>query len=279
MIAGMVFTLRQELPSLLGVVWTDHWDMLIGWFAAVAIVIARPLLQHEDRAVRLPVRITLFGLPVVSAMYALRYAVDFEFFSLIVLPLYSLLFLLQALSERDRFVLAYAFCGINSYLILLFLHQQFHSVQLYVTPVCLSILILVEVFRDMTTRVTANFVRGGALFVLLGVAILQAIVKNYLAITPHIILLGFSMLAIVAANLLGVRIFAAAGFFCFLIDLAAIVYIGLSQQEIETLLVMLGVGLTLIGLLMLAGYYVYRQRQARIDNAISMLKARFSSWE
>jgi hypothetical protein len=95
----------------------------------------------------------------------------------------------------------------------------------------------------------------------------------------HLFLLTLSSLAIVAANFLRVRIFATFGLFCFLVDLVAIIYIVLSRQAIETLMVVLGGGLTLIGFLTLGGYYVYRQQKEAIDAVISALKARFHSWE
>jgi hypothetical protein len=279
MVTGLLFSLRRGIPHMFGLPWSPQWDMLVGWAIAVSIVAAKALLQSQDRAIRLPIRITLFGLPVLTAIYALDYRVDFEFFALIVLPLYSLLFLFQAYSERDRFVLSYAFVGVNAYLILLFLHQQFQSVQLYVTPACVSVLILVEVFRNLTTAATANFVRGASLCALLGVAMVQAVVSNALSPMAHLILLTLSSLAIVAANILRVRIFATFGLFSFLVDLVAILYIVLSRQAIETLMVVLGGGLTVIGFLTLSGYYVYRQQKDAIDAMINTLKARFHSWE
>ncbi len=279
MVGGLLFSVRRGIPAIFGLPWSTEWDMLIGWGIAVSIVAAKALLHTQDRAVRVPIRITLFGLPILTAMYALDYRVDFEFFALIVLPLYSLLFLFQAYSERDRFVLSYAFVGINAYLLLLFVHQHFHSVQWYVTPVCLSMLILVEVFRDITSAATANVVRSMALFVMLGVAMVQAIVGNALSWPAHALVLALSSLALVIANVLRVKVFATFGLFAFVIDLVAILYIALSRQNIETLMVALGAGLTLIGFLTLGGYYVYRQQKETIDALFTRLHERFIAWE
>lgn len=279
MAGGLLFTLRRGIPAMFNVRWSTEWDMLIGWAVAVAIVAAKALLHAQNRAVRLPIRITLFGLPILTAMYALDYRVDFEFFALIVLPLYSLLFLFQAYSERNRFVLSYAFVGLNAYFALLFAHQQFHAIQWYVTPVSLSALILVEVFRDMTSASTANVVRGLALAAVLGTAMTQAAIGNSLSPMAHLGVIGLSALAIVAASLLRVKIFAAFGLFAFVVDLAAIVYLAVSRQGIEALLVTLGGGLTLIGFLTLGGYYVYRGHKRALDAFATRLHHRFRAWE
>ena len=280
MITGVILTLRQDIPLLFEVPWPVDWDMTIGLFAAFAITATQPLLKHQDRSIRIPIRFTLFGLPLATLMYALNnYAVSFEFFSQILLPIYSVLFLFQALGEKDRFVLAYAFLGINSYLILLLLHNQIQSLQAYITPVCISVLILVQVFRDLTTRTTANFVRGGALLILFGVSMFQTLAENSLSPTAHLIIIVLSSLAIIVAGLLHIRIFAAMGLFCFILDLIAIIYIVLSRQETEILKVILGIGLTVGGGLVLTGYILYRQNKARVEEVIGRLKKTFYSWE
>jgi hypothetical protein len=279
MAAGLLFSLRRGIPTVFGLPWSAEWDVLVGWGLAVSIVAAKTLLHNQDPAVRLPLRVTLFGLPILTAVYALSGRVNFEFFALVVLPLYALLFLFQAYSERDRLVLCYAVLTMNSYVLLLFSHQQFRSVQWYVTPVCLSALILVEVFRDITSAATANVVRGAALAALLGAALTQAIVTHAQSPLTHAFVLTVSSLAIAAASLLRVKIFAAFGSFAFLIDLIAIVYLVLSRQNLETLMVVLGGGLTLIGLLTIGGYYVYRQHQPPIDAYVLGWRERFASWE
>lgn len=279
MTAGVILTLRQGLPMRLNLNWSPQWDMLIGLVISAAVIFAKPLLQQQNRAIRLPIRITLFGLPLVTALYALNPRVDFEFFALIILPVYSVFFFIQAYSEKDRFIMAYAFFGINAYLVLLLFHNQIRSPQAYVTPVCISILILVEVFRDLTSRTTANVVRTAALLMMLGVALLQAIGQHALSPMYHLSALGLSLLAVIAAIVRRVRVFVVLGWFSFMIDLIAILYIVLSRQDIETLKVVLGLGLTSIGLLTLAGYYFYRTHKTQIDALTMQMKGVFQSWE
>jgi hypothetical protein len=278
MILGVILILRQELPLLLDLPWTINWDMAIGLFAAFTITAIRPLLKRQDKSIRIPIRFTLFGLPLVTVMYALDYGVGFAGLSRVIL-LYSILFTWQAYSEKDRFVLAYCFLGYNSFLILMFLHQERQSLQWYITPVCLSILFLVQIFRDMTTKTTANLVRGVTLFILLGTAMFQAIIENYLSPTHHLILIILSISAVVAAGFLCIRIFAVFGLFGFIVDLIAIIYIVLSRQETEILKVILGLGLTLGGGLILAAYILYRKNKARVEKAVERMKKTFYSWE
>jgi len=278
MILGVILTLRQELPVLLDLPWTVNWDMAIGLFAAFTITAMRPLLKGQDKSIRIPIRYTLFGLPLVTVMYAIDYAVGFETLSRVIF-LYSILFTWRAYSEKDRFVLAYCFLGYNSFLILTFLHQERQSFQWYIIPVCLSILILVQIFRDITTRTTANLVRWVTLFILLGTAMFQAIVENCLSPTPHLILIVLSVLAIAAAGFLRIRIFAVSGLFCFIVDIIAIVYIVLSRQNTETLKVILGIGLTAGGGLLLAAYIFYRKHKDRIEEVVEKMKETFYSWE
>ena len=278
MITGMIFSLRQGLPLMFELPWTVDWDMAVGLFAAFAITAVRPLLRHQDKSIRIPIRFTLFSLPLITVLYAFDYGVDFNVLSRVIL-LYSVIFLWQAYSEKDRFVLAYAFLGINSFLILLLLHNQIQSLQAYLTPVCISLLILVQIFRDITTRTTANFVRGTTLLILLGMAMFEAIAKNYTSPASHLILIALSILAIVVAVLLRIQIFALAGLLCLLVDIIAVLYIVLSQQETEILKVIVGLGLTVGGGLILSGYVLYRKNKEYIERGIRKLKETFYSWE
>ncbi|MCP4396139.1 MAG: hypothetical protein GY801_02350 [bacterium] len=278
MIAGAIFTLRQDLPQMLNLPWNVHWDLMMSLAIAFTIAVIRPFLKGQDNAIRLPIRFTLFGLPIVTLLYAFDFHVGFAWLSRVIL-LYSILFIWQAYSEKDRVVLAYAFLGINSYLIVILLHNQIHSPQAYITPVCISILILVQVFRDISSKTTANFVRGFTLFVLLGMSLLEAIVQNADSPTAHFIVIGLSILSVLAAIFLHIRIFASAGLFCFLLDLIAIIYIVLSRQNTETLKVILGLGFTVGGGLILSGYIIYRKNKVRIEDCIDSLKERFALWE
>lgn len=278
MISGMILSLRQSLPLLFDVPWTFNWDLAVGVLAALAITAARPLLRQQAPAVRRPIRFTLFGLPLVTIMYALDHNVGFDVLSRVIL-IYSVIFLWQAYSEKDRLVLAYAFTGLNTFLALLFLHHGIQSLQAYLTPVCISVLILVQVFRDLTSSATANAVRGAALFLLLGMALLEAIAERYTEPQAHLILIALSLLAIATAAVLRIRIFAAAGLFCFIVDLIAIVYIVLSRQDTETLKVVVGVSLTLGGGLIFAAYILYRKHKARLEALRARLRSGFAAWE
>ena len=278
MIAGTIFTLRRDLPQLLNLPWDVHWDLMMSLVVAFTITVMRPLLQRQSKAIRLPVRFTLFGLPIITILYAFDFQVGFAWLSRVIL-LYSILFIWQAYNEKDRFVLAYAFFGINSYLIMVLLHNQIHSLQAYVTPVCITILILVQVFRDISSKSTANFVRGFTLFVLLGMSLLEAIAQNATSPSAHFIVIGLSILSVVAAISLKIRVFAAAGLFSFLLDLIAVVYIVLSRQNTETLKVILGLGFTLGGGLILSAYILYRKNKDRIEDLLEGVKKRFDSWE
>ena len=278
MLTGFIFTLRQAAPLVFHTPWTVNWDIGVSLFATVAIIAARPLLRQEDAALRAPVRFTLFALPIFTVAYIFDSGVTFDTLSRLVL-MYSVIFLWQAYSEKDRFVLAYAFVGINSYLLLLLTHHDIRSLQAYVTPICVSILILVQVFRDITSRETANFVRGVTLLALFGSALFEAIARNYHDPLPHFIVIGLSIAALLVSIWQHIRIFAAAGLACFLIDLIAIVYIVLSRQDTETMKVMLGVGFTLIGGLILSGYILYRKNKERIEDITAQFKDTFAAWE
>ena len=278
MIAGAIFTLRQDLPQLLNLPWNVHWDLLMSLVVAFTITAMRPFLQRQDKSIRLPIRFTLFGLPMITILYAFDFQVGFAWLSRVIL-IYSVLFIWQAYNEKDRFVLAYAFFGINSYLIMVLLHNQIHSAQAYVTPVCISILILVQVFRDISSTTTANFVRGFTLFVLLGMSLFDALVQNATSPAAHFIVIGLSILSILAAIVLRIRIFASAGFFSFLLDLIAVIYIVLSRQDAETLKVILGLGFTFGGGLILSAYILYRKNKAEIEALIASVRERVNSWE
>ncbi len=275
---GALLTLRQALPARLHLYWTAEWDVWAGVMLTTIIYAVRLLLRGQHAAIRVPIRYTLFLAPLATIAYGVANNVGYETLSRALL-VFSVLFLWQAYSEKDRFIMAYALLGVNAYLILLLLERNIHSPQAYVTPVCLSILILAQVFRDMTSRATANFARGAALTVMLGLAMSEAIVKHYNSPSQHFILIGLSILAMVAAALLKIQVFAAFGLFAFIVDIIAVIYIVLSKQDTDTLKVILGVGFTLLGGLILTGYILYRKNKERIDEITEEFKETFTSWD
>ncbi len=277
MVGGIVFVLRWGLPMQFDLPWTINWDLTIGLIVAVAITAARPLLKHQDKSLRIPIRFTLFGLPIVTGLYALDFQASFEILSRVIL-LYSIIFLWQAYNEKDRLVLAYAFVGFNAFLILLFLDQEIRSLQAYLTPVCISVLILVQIFRDITSKTTANAVRGVTLLILLGMAMFEAIVQHALSPMSHLLLISLSILAFTAAALLKIRIFAAGGLFCFVVDIIAILVIVLKQQDAD-LKVVLGVTFTAGGTAILAASLFYLKHKAKIQHLLHRMNTIFSSWE
>ncbi|GAK54377.1 hypothetical protein U14_05662 [Candidatus Moduliflexus flocculans] len=278
MFFGALLTLRQTLPPLLHLRWTAEWDVMAGVVLTAIIYAVRLLLRGQHAAIRVPMRYTLFLAPLATIAYGVANDVGFEPLSRALL-VFSALFLWLAYSEKDRFIMAYALLGVNAYLILLLLERNVRSPQAYVTPVCLSVLILAQVFRDLTSRATANFVRGMALTIMLGSAMSEAIIKHYNSPSQHFILIGLSILAMVAAVLLKIRIFAAFGMFAFIVDMIAVIYIVLSKQDTDTLKVILGVGFTLLGGLILTGYILYRKNKERIDAMTEEFKETFMSWD
>lgn len=278
MMFGALLTLRQTLPPMLRLNWTAESDVMAGVALTALIYAARLLLRGQIAAIRVPIRYTLFLAPLATIAYGVANQVGYEPLSRALL-VFSTLFLWIAFSEKDRFIMAYALLGVNAYLILLLFERHVRSPQAYVTPVCLSILILTQVFRDLTSRATANFARGIALTVMLGSAMSEAIVKHYNSPSQHFILIGLSILAMVAAALMKIRIFAAFGMFAFIVDIIAVIYIVLSKQDTDTLKVILGIGFTLLGGLILTGYILYRKNKDSIDEMTEEFKETFMSWD
>lgn len=276
MLSGVVLTLRLRFQESLG--WTPTVDMMLGWFAALTITAIRPLLLRADQSIQRPIRFTLFGLPLITVIYALKYDVTFDALARVIL-LYSVIFLWEAYSTKERLILAYAFVWLNASLIFLLLYQQVQSLQAYITPVCISILVLVQILRDRTTPATANIVRGAALVILFGTALFQAIVESALSPMAHLIVIFFSVLALTAAVLLRIRIFAAAGLFCFIVDLIAIVYLVLSHQSAETFKILLGLFFTVGGGLILGGFVFYVKHKAQIKALTERMKQSMAAWE
>ena len=278
MFFGALLTLRQALPTRLHLDWTTESDVMAGVMLTAIIYAVRLLLRRQHAAIRVPIRYTLFLAPLATIAYGVANNVGYETLSRALL-VFSTLFLWQAYSEKDRFIMSYALLGVNAYLMLMLLEREVHSPQAYVTPVCLSILILAQVFRDLTSRATANFARSVALTVMLGSAMSEAIVRHYNSPLQHFILIGLSILAMVAAALLKIRIFAAFGLFGFIVDIIAVIYIVLSKQDTDTLKVILGVGFTLLGGLILTGYILYRKNKERIDEMSEEFKETFMAWD
>jgi hypothetical protein len=145
--------------------------------------------------------------------------------------------------------------------------------------VCISILVLVQFFRNITSRTTANIVRGVTLMILLGVAMFDALSQNAASPLAHLMLVGLSVLAILVASWLRLKVFAAAGAVCFTADMLTILYLSVSSQHIEDLGIALGVGFTIFGALLLGGYILYRQNRELLADLWSSARHRFAAWE
>ncbi|MDM8516060.1 hypothetical protein QUF76_07670 [Desulfobacterales bacterium HSG16] len=277
MVLTFLMTLREPGARLFDID-IETWDMCAGIFLAFAITAMRPIIKKGNNALTLPIKFTLLGLPLITAFYAYRYSVDFETLARIIL-LYSVLFTWKAYTEKDRYILSYAFAGFNAYLFMTFAHKEIHSIQAYAVPLAITVLVLVQFFKDITTRTTANIVRSLALLLLLGVSAFEALVDNYLSYMSHLILIGICLMTIVASVFLRIRIFALAGFCGIILDFIAVIYIVLSRQDVETVKVVMGVVLTVGGGLTLTGYIFYRKHKVRIEGIVARFKNTFLSWE
>ncbi|MBF0196198.1 MAG: hypothetical protein HQL32_00735 [Planctomycetes bacterium] len=244
-------------------------------FGATAM---EPFMQKSERGVLLPIRFSLIALPLITAGYAFAYPGAREHLPLVIM-LYSVLFSWKAASTKDRFSLGYAFIGYTACLLMYFSRHQIFNIQAYLTPCCITLLILVQVFRDRTSQFTANLVRGAVLFALMGHALYEAIIHNIHSPLPHLIVLGVSCLLLAVAAGFRIRIFAFTGLLCLLSDLLALLVLVISNMDESGLRLILGLVLTLGGGLLLSSYILYRKHKDFVDKLTLSLKTRFKSWE
>ena len=239
---------------------------------------AEPFICKETTAVKTPIKYSLLSLPLLTVAYALRYPTAYEHLPLVIM-LYSVLFTWKAASQHDRFTMGYAFIGYNSWLIMMFFRNDIHSVQAYLIPCCITVLVLVQLFRDRTSDRTANIVRGSVLLLLLGYAIFDAIIHNLHSPIPHITLIIISIVLIATSVLLRIKIFAIGGLMCFTADILALIALLVINQEPSGLRVIMGSFLLVGGGILMTSFVLYKKHKERIDNIINSMRNKFTTWE
>jgi hypothetical protein len=268
--------LRCTIPQLLNIPWGPEADLYLSFFIALAINMAKPLLQESVSAIRQPAEFTLFCLPLTAAAIYWYYDVDFETLSRVLL-LYSALFTWKSVSGKERFTFAYALCGFNVWFFLILSSGQINSPQAFITPVCLSVLVLVQLFRDRTSPQTANIVRSLMLIILFAVSAFETL--THASALRHLFLILLSFTLIGSGAILKVKVMVVGGFLFFMTDIATIFFLILKAQQTETLKILIGLSLSVGGGILLLLYVLYQKHREPIDSFIDEKMRFFQSFE
>ena len=251
--------------------WSATHDLYAATSFSLLSVVLKPILKRCGVISQAPIKYSLYALPILSLSYGFHYDVELSHLAHVLL-IHSIVLSWKGVDEKDRLSLSYSFLGYNAYLLMMLFHQKIDSLQVYLIPSSITTLVLLQVFRDKSSQLTANIVRSLCLSVLLGYSLFETLSTELHNPLYHLLILVLCSLTLAAAYFMRVKVFALCATACFFIDLMAISYITLKNQDHDIMRIVLGLCLTLGGGGVLFSYLMVRKYRHEIET----LKLKFS---
>ncbi|PCJ58862.1 MAG: hypothetical protein COA79_12400 [Planctomycetota bacterium] len=270
--------MRLALPVAFNIIWDSAYDVYFLMIQSFIVVSLHSIIQKQESYIQKPINFSILGFPILTIMLCMYFNID-QNLMMHTLLFYSGIFIWQSYNERSRFILSYAFLGLNAYVLLQLFHNHIHSVQAYVAPLCITLLIYSQMFRDRTSKTTANILRTISLIAILGTSGWEIIAKNLTSPSHHAILIILCSAAIYFAAVFKAKIYAVIGSTVFLLDIGTIIYLLVKNQDKNMIIISLGLLLTIGGSILLGGYIYYRKNEKAIDEKIEKLKSLIKRWD
>jgi hypothetical protein len=246
---------------------------------AGAMILAgmEPLLRVSAKAANL-VRYSLFSVPLLTVSYAWEYGIHGDTLGMVCLS-YSVIFLIKTLGRKERLSMAYCILSVNGWILFTLIHYGFNYPALMVIGPACSLLFFVENFRSDTSSEVSFAIRLVSVLLLLGVVYAEMLLKYPELPLYHLGFLTLSFLLVAGAAFLRVRIFALAGLSGIFLELVTLFVLLISGQNMASMKIILGLGMTVGGGALLGGYVLYRAHETRIRYWGEKAKQRFLSWD
>ncbi len=275
----VLFFVAVRRQLFLDGLWSYEYDVWTSLALSVVLAGAKDLIDRRPAAVRYPLLVSLFSLPVLALIWVLVHGLGTDV-ALVVIGLHSVLFAYMGRRSRHSGFNLLAIVGFVAFVVLTFWSRlELRILQAYVLPVGVAILALLHLFEEKIDDATRQRVRFATLLAMLASTAYYAVVDQSYPVAYHAIFLLVCLVSMGLGSFFRIRVYLALGFAGLLVDVTSIAYqtmVGLDRSLRMTTLgaLVLGVGVALV-----AGAVFYKTHEEEIGARLERWRNRFARWE
>jgi hypothetical protein len=271
-------SLRRHLMLTAGF-WPPEYDVWASLACSFALGGAKQVYDLQPRALRVPLLTTMLVLPGVALAWVWLRHLGMDM-ALLVVGLHSVMFAYLGKDERESPYNILALAGFVGFILMTFyVKLELRSVQAYVIPVGLAVLVLQELFQRRILPEARNWIRLVTLMAMLGSSGYYALADSSHAISFNLTMILLCLLAMGLGSFMRIRLYLALGFAGLMVDLVSILYKVLVQMERSVRMTVVGSLVLLIGAVLIFGAVWYKTNQSAFEAWTDRWRGKLARWE
>lgn len=278
-ILGFFSVLRRQAMLLYPGFWSYEFDVWASLLVTVSLAGAKSFWDVKTPEVRVPLLTTLLAMPVVALIWVMIHHLGTDA-AILVVGLHSFIFAFLGKDEKESPYNVVSVFGFVTFVILVFWSKlHLHFVHVYVIPVSIGVLTLLQMFKEQIDIETRNNVRIVALFSMLGSSGYYALINSAYPLSFN---LGFAALCIFCMGLgsfFRVKLYLSLGFTGLMFDLSSMLFKTIRLMERSSRMTVIGSLVLLMGATLLFSAVYYKTNQEKINAKLDALRKYFGAWE
>ena len=274
---ALLWVIRQQLSLTTGF-WTLEFDVWASIAITAILAGAREAIGQDERETRRAVVGSLLALPVLAIGWSLFNGLSSDV-TLVVVGVNALIFTFMGRGARNSPFHLVGVAGFVSFMLLVFYTKlEVRSVQAYVIPTGIGVLVLLQLFGQQLSEQARNRVQGITLLAMVASSAYYAVFDPTHPIAFNITLIGVGLAAMLAGTLLRIRLYLALGALGVLLDLVSIAWKVVMGMGRTVQVTTLGMLLLLAGVTLVVGSAYYKSNKEEFDATVERFRARFADW-
>ncbi len=275
-----VLIVRWRISELEGFATLGRWDAYAVLALSVLSLGAREMLKERlpELAHYLYFSTQVYAVLGWVLMLVLRYAFGLEGHAEIGSGLVAVLFLLLARHQHKR-NLVYGFLFANAAVALYFQSLSWNEVQIYTTPILVSVMALAQIFKDELGERRLAYVRLYAGLALLASSCWFNLIDFDQSVWYPLIAAVVAALVVVVGIALRIRIYLFLGSGFLLTNLIGTLAHVIVRQPPTQVKLLLGVVSLVVGLIFLGSFLVFQAKRKEILDRYAQLVETLKAWE
>ena len=276
--AGCFASIRRHL-MLTTSWWNYEYDVWASLAFSFGLAGAKQVLDLQPRTLKVPLLTTLCALPVIALVWVVVHGLGVNL-ALMVVGLHSVLFAFLGKDRRESPYNILALAGFVGFILMTF-YSKLHlrTVQAYIIPVGLGVLVLQELFKKRIRPGAQDGIRLVTLMAMLGSSAYYALADTSHAITFNLTMIVLCLMAMGLGSAMRIRLYLVLGFAGLMVDLVSLLYKVLILMERSARMTVVGSLVLLIGAALVFGAIYYKTNKARIDEWIGQRRLKLAQWQ
>jgi len=277
--AAACFASARRQLMLTTALWTYEYDVWASLAFSLAIAGAKQVLDLRLRALRVPLLTSLLLLPVMALVWVVVQGLGANL-ALLVVGLHGVMFAYLGKDDRESPYNILALAGFVGFILLTFYAKlNLRSLQAYIIPVGLGVLVLQELFQKRIKPDAGNWIRLATLMAMLGSSGYYALADARHAVTFNLTMILLCLLAMGLGSFLRIRLYLALGFAGLMVDLVSLLYKVLVLMERSARMTVVGSLVLLLGATLVFGAIYYKTNKASLDALVGKLRLKLAAWQ